>query len=1001
LETWRDNVEELQRGETVVELRKTGIDVIGDVPWGTHFCHFYQSKQDLIEILVPYFKAGLKNNEYCMWVTAEPLMAEEARQALSGAVPRFFSHLKKGQIDILPYTEWHMKSGSSNARGVMNGWLKRLESALDKGCTGLRLAENTFWLERRQWKRFVNHEAEVNTIIGNHKILAMCSYSLKKCSATDVMDVIGTHEFALIKQEGKWEIFQSSSHKATKRALVESQAEIAHLASFPELNPNPVLEVDVAGNIKYLSPAAKKRFRSLSTKGKEHPFLANWESLADKIRSERLFFLSRDVNVGKSWYEQVVYYVPSTERFRIYAREVTERKKMVEARRKAREELEALVQKRTEELREANRMLQAEIAERKRAEEAVNAERQQFNDVLEMLPAYLVLLTPDYHVPFANRFFRERFGESHGRRCFEYLFGRTEPCEICETYKVLKTMTPGEWEWTGPDNHNYYVYDFPFIDTDGSTLIMEMGIDITEQKQAQAALRKARDELEIRVQERTKDLEESEMRYRSLFEKSPYGILIVNSDSLRIIESNNKAAAQLGYSRYEFAQLTIGDIEAVETREQTALHAQRMLELGEDHFVTRHRSKTGEIRDVEVTTKVIELPGKSVILVMLNDITERKKAEEALKESQQDLNRAQAVARTGSWRLDVRRNELLWSDETYRMFGIPKGAPLTYEMFLSIVHPEDRDLVDRTWTAALKGEPYDIDHRIVVGTEAKWVREKAELEVDEHGVVKGGFGTVQDITERKQAEEALQHITAELARSNAELEQFAYVASHDLQEPLRMVSSYVQLIADRYKGKLDQDADDFIRYAYDGALRMQRLINDLLAYARVGTRGGTFEQVNLEAVLVQALSNLEVAINENNAIITHDSLPVIWGDAGQLIQLFQNLIDNAIKFHGEEAPRIHVSSGLRGSEWVLSVRDNGVGIAPEYFDRIFLLFQRLHPREKYPGTGIGLAICKRIVERHGGLIWVESKPDGGSTFCFSLPASLPRSEKWLESGLRQ
>ena len=227
--------------------------------------------------------------------------------------------------------------------------------------------------------------------------------------------------------------------------------------------------------------------------------------------------------------------------------------------------------------------------------------------------------------------------------------------------------------------------------------------------------------------------------------------------------------------------------------------------------------------------------------------------------------------------------------------------------------------------------------------------------------------------------------TAELARSNAELEQFAYIASHDLQEPLRMVSSYVQLLERRYKGKLDQDADDFIAFAAEGALRMQRLINDLLAYSRVGTRGKSFEEVDLEPVLAQALENLQIKIMEKNVSVTHDPLPVVLGDSGQLTQVFQNLIDNAIKFHSESAPRVRISAKLEGSDCVCSVQDNGIGIAPEYLDRLFVLFQRLHTRKEYPGTGIGLAICKRIVERHGGEIWVESRPGEGSTFYFRIP----------------
>lgn len=226
--------------------------------------------------------------------------------------------------------------------------------------------------------------------------------------------------------------------------------------------------------------------------------------------------------------------------------------------------------------------------------------------------------------------------------------------------------------------------------------------------------------------------------------------------------------------------------------------------------------------------------------------------------------------------------------------------------------------------------------------------------------------------------------TAELARSNAELEQFAYIASHDLQEPLRMVSSYVQLLQRRYKGKLDQDADEFIGFAFEGALRMQRLINDLLAYSRVGTRGKSFERVDLEVAFAQALENLQVSVDERKAVVTHDPLPVAFGDSGQLTQVFQNLIDNAMKFHGKEKPRVHASARLQGRDWVCSVSDNGIGIESQYLNKLFLLFQRLHTKREYPGTGIGLAICKRIVERHGGKIWVESKPGEGSIFYFTI-----------------
>ncbi len=224
-----------------------------------------------------------------------------------------------------------------------------------------------------------------------------------------------------------------------------------------------------------------------------------------------------------------------------------------------------------------------------------------------------------------------------------------------------------------------------------------------------------------------------------------------------------------------------------------------------------------------------------------------------------------------------------------------------------------------------------------------------------------------------------------LARSNDELQQFAYVASHDLQEPLRMISSYLQLLERRYREQLDSEAQEFIHYAVDGAARMQTLIRALLEYSRVSTRGQPFGAVDLETVLDEAIANLKLAIADAQAVITHDPLPTLRGDASQLMQLLQNLISNALKFRAERPPHIHVGVSKSDPHWTIWVRDNGIGIEPEYRDRIFLIFQRLHTRTEYPGTGIGLALCKKIVERHGGQIWLESQPGEGSTFFLTLP----------------
>jgi signal transduction histidine kinase len=242
---------------------------------------------------------------------------------------------------------------------------------------------------------------------------------------------------------------------------------------------------------------------------------------------------------------------------------------------------------------------------------------------------------------------------------------------------------------------------------------------------------------------------------------------------------------------------------------------------------------------------------------------------------------------------------------------------------------------------------------------------------------------------RHQMEDDLAKKVDELARSNADLEQFAYVASHDLQEPLRMVTAYTQLLGERYRGKLDENADKFIGYASEGAQRMQVLIQDLLAFSRVGRKEGGLASVDCNAVMKEVLQTLGSAIQASGAVVTWADLPAVWADRTQIAQVFQNLIANAIKFRGQEPPAVSVQAEERGNFWQFSVADNGVGIAPEYAENIFVVFQRLHARTEYPGNGIGLAICKKIVERYGGKIWVESEAGSGSTFKFTIPLRAP------------
>lgn len=386
------------------------------------------------------------------------------------------------------------------------------------------------------------------------------------------------------------------------------------------------------------------------------------------------------------------------------------------------------------------------------------------------------------------------------------------------------------------------------------------------------------------------------------------------------------------------------------------------------------------------------------VFAAARDVTERKRAEAALRQSREDLNRAQAVAQTGSWRLDVRRNELVWSDENYRIFGVAPGTPLTYETFLSRVHPEDRAYVDREWKAALAGQPYDIQHRILVENgPVKWVRERAELEQDEAGALRGGIGTTQDVTELRRAEESIRQLnadlerrvrerTAELSAANQELESFSYAVSHDLRAPLRAMCGFSQALVEDHGATLQGEARVYLEQIIRASRHMSELVDGLLTLSRC-TRGELRrEAVDLSALCERIRSELTRAEPERRVEWQIQPGLVACGDPRMIEVVMSNLLGNAWKYTGRQpAPVIRVYAGLGDGRQCFCVADNGAGFDMKHTEQLFKPFQRLHRQEEFPGTGIGLATVQRILHRHGGTIHATAAVGQGATFTFSLP----------------
>ncbi len=1113
--------------------------------------------------------------------------------------------------------------------------------------------------------------------------------------------------------------------------LADARNSMEWLARFPLENPNPVVRASVDGTVLFINPTAAR--------------LNGWSfPVGDRLPELFLTLIRRsldakhpiacDAGLGDRFYAIQLAPVLTETYVNIYGIDITDRIAAEDALHALNDQLERRVAEQTFEI---NQSL-----------EKVRQERKQLFDVLETLPVYVILLSLDHKVPFANRFFRERFGESRGLCCYNYLFKRTTPCENCESFKVTELHAPHHWEWIGPDGRNYDIHDFPFTDTDGTPLILEMGIDITDRKHAETALQEVNETLESRVAERTEKLREKEASLRRINEilnavtngtdmivaaiDTEFRYIFFN-DSYReeiyrlagreihlgasaldtfshmpdqqavVIEQWNTTLkgesrayriefGDPGHRRqvYSVRHTPIRDNQGIvlgagevafnvtdQVKAEKALEdAFKRLQMSEQHFralaealpqivwtaesdgsvdwfnsrwydytgtrpleglgwawkdnccpddlidvIEKWQSalKTGTVYENELRIRnrdghyrwflvrawpLQDASNKTLRWFGSNtDVHDLKLAEEKLHREKTEIELANRVMRVfleasgdqlfdqglqivmealksqhgvfgyidekgdlycpsmtrlmeecevpgkcihypktkwkGLWsqalvtQKPVFSNNpsavpaghppidnnlaapILFQDQTIGLLNLANKAggftdsdcllleaianrigPVLYAWIQRKMREDDvqrmwrrfellahtagallqstdpqtvieslctrvmqyldchtffnflmDDRTDRLELNAWYGITPDEARRLrfldlgsvvcecvacnghgivsehipstsdlrtevissfgitayachplfgingrVIGTLSFGTRTRETFNPDDLSLMKAVADQVavaivrmrSEMAVRESEQTAREH-AEELARSNMDLEQFAYIASHDLKEPLRMITGFLSLIRDQYLQKLEGDADEYIGYAMKSAERMQELVDALLSFARVG-RGSQTEIVDCSTVVNRAIENLTTCIEESGALITHDPMPTLRANPLEMIQVFQNLLGNAIKFRSERAPLIHI--GVREDEdhWVFSIRDNGIGIDMRFAERVFLIFQCLHTQDEYPGTGVGLAICKRIVERHGGRIWVESLPGTGSTFSFTIPS---------------
>lgn len=608
-----------------------------------------------------------------------------------------------------------------------------------------------------------------------------------------------------------------------------------------------------------------------------------------------------------------------------------------------------------------------------RSRQSLEREHRRFYSLLEQLPAAIHLIGEDYRIRYSNRLFRASHGAPEGRCCHDLLNGRDAPCPDCPTLGVLGTAESHSWEWARDDATVVQMTAYPFVDMDGSRVVLCMAVDITERKRAERAARSA------------------SIYARTLIEASLDPLVTIGPDG-RIMDVNEAMARAAGVPREE---LIGSEFRACFTEPQRAEEVYRSAfsQGAVRDFALEFRRRSGTTLSVLCNATVYRDEAGMVrgVFAAVRDVTLQKETEEALRESERKYRLLLDTLNEGVGVLDETGRIVYVNDKLCGMLRYARRE-LVGARARALLAGSEFEKFDATFERQKLGEALVQEFDLLTrnGRRLSVIVSSSPI-FDEAGEFKGTVAAYMDITPRKRAEEGLRAQMGKLEAMNQELREFAFVASHDLQEPLRKIQAFSDRVRLRHAVSLDEQGCDYLSRIQKAAGRMQALIGDLLKYSRVARCLEAVQVVDLNEVVQESLADLRVLLEESGGVVEVGELPRVEADPVQMRQLFENLIGNALKFRGDGLPVITVSSTPEGSGGHrILVEDNGIGFDEKYLDRIFAPFQRLHGRSAYAGTGMGLAICRKVVERHGGSITASSRPGGGATFVVTLPETQRR-----------